>query len=50
MTRPTDNTLIRRSAQGDEHAFVELIRRYEGPLQALIRSRVFEEAPGVAGR
>lgn len=36
MRKPSDLTLIRRSVRGDRKAFVELIRRHEKPLAALI--------------
>lgn len=35
--QPSDENLILRIRQGDEHAFVELLRRYEYPIAALIR-------------
>ena len=37
MSDPTDEHLVRRSAEGDRTAFVELVRRYEQPLATLIR-------------
>jgi RNA polymerase sigma-70 factor, ECF subfamily len=37
MSEATDNNLVQRSAQGDQAAFVELIRRYQNSLVALIR-------------
>ena len=37
MRPPSDATLARRSLAGDERAFVELVRRHEQPLAALIR-------------
>ena len=40
MRRPSDRTLIRRSLKGGREAFVELIRRHEQPLAALIRRHV----------
>lgn len=35
-----DETLVRRSAQGDERAFIKLVRRYEQPLVTLIRYQI----------
>jgi RNA polymerase sigma-70 factor (ECF subfamily) len=40
MQEPTDGNLVRRSAQGDRAAFVELISRHRGSLVALIRRLV----------
>ncbi len=40
MRRPSDRTLARRSRGGDREAFIELIRRHEEPLAALIRRQV----------
>lgn len=40
MVKADDETLVLRSIQGDERAFVELVRRYEQPLAALIRYQV----------
>lgn len=39
-TPPTDATLVRRSLAGDQGAFVELVKRHEQPLAALIRYRI----------
>jgi len=36
----SDEILVRRSARGDERAFLELVRRYEQPLATLIRYQV----------
>lgn len=36
----SDEKLVRRSARGDEHAFVKLVRRYEQPIAALIRYQI----------
>lgn len=36
MQEETDANLVRRSAQGDREAFVELVRRHRGSLVALI--------------
>ncbi len=40
MQVPTDANLVRRSAEGDPAAFVELAGRYRGSLAALIRRLV----------
>jgi len=40
MQERTDAELVRRSAQGDRAAFVELVGRHRGPLVALIRRLV----------
>lgn len=40
MQEGTDANLVRRSAQGDREAFVELMRRHRGSLVALIRRLV----------
>ena len=40
MAEPSDVELVRRGAQGDECAFVELVRRYEPQLARLIRYQV----------
>ena len=40
MSEPSDKTLVRRSAAGDERAFVALVRRYEQPLAARIRYQI----------
>lgn len=40
MAEPSDATLARRSAAGDKEAFVELVRRHQHGLAALIRYRI----------
>ena len=40
MTNPSDQLLAEQVRQGNEQAFVRLIRRYERPLVVLIRHRV----------
>ena len=40
MSEPSDKTLVRCSAAGDERAFVALVRRYEQPLAARIRYQI----------
>ncbi len=40
MRKPSDVVLIRQSLAGNQEAFVELVRRHEEPLAALIRYQV----------
>ncbi|HZO91625.1 MAG TPA: RNA polymerase sigma factor [Chthonomonadaceae bacterium] len=40
MLDPGDEILLRRSAQGDERAFVQLVRRYRQALVRYVRSRI----------
>ncbi|MEK9137532.1 MAG: RNA polymerase sigma factor, partial [Bacteroidota bacterium] len=40
MVKLDDETLVRRSVQGDEGAFAELVRRYEHQLATLIRYQI----------
>ncbi|MBI1924617.1 RNA polymerase sigma factor [Candidatus Poribacteria bacterium] len=40
MIKLDDETLVRRSVQGDESAFADLVRRYEHPLATLIRYQI----------
>ena len=40
MAQPSDATLVKRGLAGDQEAFVELVKRHEQPLAALIRYRI----------